>query len=127
MIMYWWLCVLLLFLSLVLLRAVIKQFLVHLHEELQSVVYQTVDCPEEEEQTDQSSGQWDGGLLLLLLAADEAACIPLEVDRQAFHRDAFVYTEYKLLSYTFNEELTLNMELAIGSQITPACISLNRT
>lgn len=39
-------CVLLLFLSLVLLRAVVKQFLVHLHKELQSVVDQTVDCPE---------------------------------------------------------------------------------
>lgn len=43
-------CVLLLLLGLVLLRAVIKQLLVHLHEELQSVVDQTVDRPDEHEQ-----------------------------------------------------------------------------
>ena len=35
----------LLFLSLVLLGAVIKQLLVHLHEELQGVVDQPMDCP----------------------------------------------------------------------------------
>lgn len=37
------------FLGLVLLRAVVKQLLVHLHEELQGVVDQAVDRPEEEE------------------------------------------------------------------------------
>ena len=43
-------CVLLLFLGLVLLRAVIKQLLVHLHEELQGVVDQTVDRPDGDSQ-----------------------------------------------------------------------------
>lgn len=41
------------FLGLVLLRAVVKQLLVHLHEELQGVVDQAVDRPEEEEEEDQ--------------------------------------------------------------------------
>lgn len=45
--------VVLLFLGLVLLRAVVKQLLVHLHEELQGVVDQAVDRPEEEEEEDQ--------------------------------------------------------------------------
>lgn len=45
--------VVLLFLGLVLLRAVVKQLLVHLHEELQGVVDQAVDRPEKEEEEDQ--------------------------------------------------------------------------
>lgn len=42
---------LLLFLGLELLRAVVKQLLVHLHEELESVVDQTMDGPEEQKHT----------------------------------------------------------------------------
>lgn len=41
--------VLLLFLGLVLLRAVIKQLLVHLHEELEGVVDQAMDSPKNSE------------------------------------------------------------------------------
>lgn len=44
------------FLGLVLLRAVVKQLLVHLHEELQGVVDQAVDRPEEEEEEEDQCG-----------------------------------------------------------------------
>lgn len=45
--------VLLLFVGLVLLCTVIKKLLVHLHEQLQGIVDQTVDSPEEEDKEEE--------------------------------------------------------------------------
>ncbi len=57
---------LLLLLSLVLLSAVIKQLLVHLHKELQSIVDKPMDCPARGNSSI-SSDMWTDGFSLLVL------------------------------------------------------------